>query len=136
MPQKRYNHTQCFEHYGVKPRNVMWSWSGRSEDGGTVAVTLWQDLFEEQGRVYRIRNIDPAYDYQRQPGLAELKDNLAHALAHNDGLVRVIVAIAKDVKASPRSIKECFPADRIVMRVTDFDSEQGTATLVRVEPSA
>ena len=49
MP-KKYSHTDCFNHFGVKWKNIQWSWSGRSEDA--VAATLWQDrLLDRAGNV-------------------------------------------------------------------------------------
>lgn len=80
-----------------------------------------------------MRNVNPDYDYERQLGLAELKDNIAHAIEHLDGIVRVIIAIPRDKDAAPRSIKECFPAEKLVMKVIEFDRDVGTATLVRVD---
>lgn len=131
MP-KEYNHTECFEFFGVKPKNIFWSWSGRSDDGRDVAVTLWQDRFENQGRVYRSWKTDRPGEWKSRPGFVELIKNLAVARDRADGVVHVIVARAKDVDAQPRSIARCFPQPKLKMRVIELDEDEGTFVLERV----
>jgi hypothetical protein len=38
--------TAAFAHFGTRPANPRWSWSAVSEDGGTVVLALWRDLFD------------------------------------------------------------------------------------------
>lgn len=52
-------------------------------------------------------------------------DNLVWARDHCDGRFRVIVAKAKDVNSNPRSIEECFPREKLVMRLKRLDLETG-----------
>lgn len=127
---RKFTGTECFAHFGVRPRNVQWSWSARSDDGTIVVVRLWQDRFSDGGRQYRIANY-PGSDERLRLGQRELMDNLQHALDHCDGQVRVIVITAKDRDAIPRSIKEGWPAD-MVMQITAFDRDLQTADLQRV----
>lgn len=120
-------HTAAFAHFGTVPRNVQWSWSARSDDGRTVVVTLWQDLFtRKDGRATYSR---PAFapDRKRPPGLKELIENLVWSRDHLNGRFNVIIAKAKDVNASPRSIDECFPT-KMIMRITHLDPETGAFT--------
>jgi hypothetical protein len=131
MP-KHYSHSDCFAHYGVVPRNPRWSWSGRSADGRAVAVTLWQDGFEDRGRLYCNSSHDRPDEWKSRPGLVELIENLAHARAHLDGLVHVILAQPKDPNANPRSISRCFPQDKLKMKVTELDESAGSFKLERV----
>ena len=133
---RKYSHTECFEYFGTSPRNTRWSWSGRSEDGKAVAVTLWQDRFEEQGRVYRSWQTDRPGAWHSRPGFVELIENLAHARDHTEGLVHVILAKPKDPAASPRSIDRCFPQPRLKMRVVDVNEHEGTFVLHRVDAAA
>jgi hypothetical protein len=51
-------------------------------------------------------------------------DNLAWARDHCDGLLKVIIARAKDPNAEPRSIAECFPS-AMVMRLRSLDTDRG-----------
>jgi hypothetical protein len=130
---KKYSHTQCFDFFGVVPRNTRWSWSGRSEDGTRVAVTLWQDRFEDKGRLYRSWSTDRPGEWRSRPGFVELIENLAHARDHTGGLVHVILAVAKDKDAAPRSIDRSFPQPSLRMRVTELDEDEGRFVLERVD---
>lgn len=133
---KEYNHKECFEFFGVVPRNLRWSWSGRSLDGREVAVTLWQDRFEDGARVYRSWKTDRPGEWKSRPGFAELIENLVHARDNLDGKVHVILATPKDKDASPRSIKRSFPQPQLKMRVVELDEDEGTFKLERIEPTA
>lgn len=132
MP-KHYSHSDCFAHYGVVPRNARWSWSGRSLDGSSVAVTLWQDQFEDRGRTYRNSSHDRPGQWKSRPGFVELIENLRHARDHLGGLVHVILAQPKDPHARPRSIARCFPQEGLKMRVVDLNEAEGSFVLERVE---
>lgn len=122
---KNWTHTAAFGHFGATPRNVQWSWSAKSADGKTVVVTLWQDLFEKRdGRVVYSWVGQDLRDPDTRLGFHEMLENIAWARDHCDGLFKVIIAIAKDPRAEPRSIKECFPS-KMVMRLTSFDTETG-----------
>ena len=124
MP-KKISHTEAFAHFGTKARNVQWSWSARSEDGKTVVGTLWQDQFERKdGRLVYSRPGLDSVEANGNLGFKEWKENLIWAQDHCEGRIHVIVAIAKDPKAHPRSIKECFPS-AMVMRLKELDRETG-----------
>jgi hypothetical protein len=121
---KRWTHTKAFAHFGTSPRNVQWSWSARSEDGLTVVVTLWQDQFSRRGNRLVYDRSAAAPDVRRRPGFGELMENLAWARNNCAGRFNVIVAKAKDTKADPRTIEECFPS-KMVMRLTSLNTESG-----------
>ncbi len=122
---RRWTHTSAFAHFGTKPRNVQWSWSARNEESKTVVVTFWQDqLVRREGKlIYERPGHDPRHP-DRRPGFRELMDNMAWARDHCGGLLRIIVAIARDRNAEPRSIQECFPS-KMSMRLTHLDTESG-----------
>ena len=132
MP-KEYTHTECFSFFGTTPRNTRWSWSARSADGADVSVTLWQDRFEDKGRIYRSWKTDRPGEWKSRPGFVELIENLAHARAHTNGIVHVIMAQARTKEASPRSIARCFPHPTLKMQVVELDQDEGTFVLKRVE---
>lgn len=127
------NHSQAFEFFKVKPKNIRWSWSGRSVDGSTVAVRLWQDRFESGTKIYRSSSSDKPGEWKSRPGFVELIENLVHARDHLNGIVSVIILIAKDKKASPRSIGRSFPHPDLQMRVVDLDENEGTFVLERID---
>jgi hypothetical protein len=133
---KKWTKKECFPHYGVKPRNLRWSWSGRSPDGKTVAVAFWQDRFLNGGRVYRSSNHAGDETWFGSAGHTELIENLVWARDNCDGLLRIIVGIAKDTKQEPRSTLECFPQDRLVMRITHLDESTCDFVTERVEQAA
>jgi hypothetical protein len=132
---RKLTHKECFDFFGTVPKNPRWSWSGRSPDGKVVAVTFWQDQFEEGGRVYRGRR-RPDEKAMNKPGRTELLENLKWAHENCNGVLRIIIAIPKDPKAEPRSILECFPHKTLRMRLTHFDEAAGLYVAERIEEVA
>lgn len=128
MPRK-YTHTECFKHFGVQWKNIQWSWSGRSAE--KVAVTLWQDRFLKRGTAYESWPTDVPGEWRSRPGFVELIDNLAFAEDNLDGVVHVIIAVAKDKNATPRSIERSFPS-AMTMRVVRRDRDAGTFRRERI----
>jgi hypothetical protein len=127
---RKWTQTAAFEHFGTVRKNPRWSWSAKSPDGKTVAVTLWQDEFENGGQTYRSRGNLAGTS---RAGRTELMENLQWALDHCGGLVRVVMAKAKDVNADPRSIELCFPHPKLVMKVVELDKASGHFVLERVD---
>lgn len=62
------------------------------------------------------------------PGNRERLENLVWARDHCDGLFRVVITTAKDVNASPREIVDCYPQDKLIMRITGLDDQTGEFT--------
>src|SRR5947208_1254566 len=124
---RKWTHTSAFAYFGTAPNNVQWSWSARSADGKTVVVTLWQDHIKgrEGSTICGHDSFEPSV--RKRPGFRELMKNLAWARDHCGGRFHVIVAIARDRNADPRSIAECFPSP-IVMRITSLNIETGAYT--------
>lgn len=125
---KKLNHTECFQHFGTKPKNTYWSWSARNEGTKTVVVTLWQHEFAwvDKKPTYERSWLDPERNVK--PGHTELMENLRWAIDHAGGRVKVIIAMAKDTLAPTKEIKECFPS-KIEMRVTALDEATGAFRL-------
>jgi hypothetical protein len=122
---EKFTHTAAFKYFGTVPRNVNWSWSARNESTKTVVVTLWQDEFvykaDESGKKQPFYQSNDFYaSASKSNGLNELFENLQWAKDHCEGLLHVIVAIAKDAAVRPRSIYECFPTD-IRLKILAFD---------------
>ena len=122
------SHTACFAHFGTKPTNVQWSWSARNEQTRTVVVTLWQDEFvKKDGKLVYERG--PIWDASKaRLGHRELMRNLRWSLDNCDGWLKVIIAIAKDKHAKPRSIAECFPT-KMQVKVAHLDEASGEFAL-------
>lgn len=129
---KNWTLSQSFERLGTVPKNKRWSWSGRSADGKKVSVTLWQDLFQNGTMIYQSTATGTEEGWVGSNGHLELIENLVWARDHLEGEVSVIIAVAKDKTASPRSIAECFPQPNLIMRVIEFDENSGDFTLERI----
>jgi hypothetical protein len=127
------SHKDCFDEYGVVPRNTRWSWSGRSPDGKVVAVRLWRDLFEDRGKIYRSVTHTSQDKWFDSAGHRELIENLAWARDSCGGEVRIIIAVAKDTKVSPRSIRESYAAKNLRMRVSHLDEGAKEFILQRID---
>ncbi|HEY7977318.1 MAG TPA: hypothetical protein VID67_03920, partial [Rhizomicrobium sp.] len=90
----------------------------------TVVATLWQDQFERRDGKVTYKRPGAIAGERRSPGLSELIENFTWARDNCDGLFNVIIAIAKDKAADPRSIQECFPS-KMIMKLINFDEETG-----------
>ena len=95
-----------------------------------MVVTLWQDRFvRQEGRLAYARESFAHGERPKSPGFNELMTNLAWAKDNCEGRLKVIIAIARDTKARPRSIAECFPS-KMVMRLTSLDTSEGAFSVV------
>jgi len=132
---KKFTHTEAFQSFGTSPRNVRWSWSARNEDKKIVVGTLWQDYFKrvDDALIYEGPGLDPATPPKKRLAFNEWRENLIWAQDYCEGRFHVIVAIAKDEKAEPRSIKECYPS-KMVMMITELDRQTGAFTAESEEP--
>ena len=124
MPRK-WTRSECFEHFGALCKNPQWSWSAKSADGRVVVMCMWQDEIKREGDRMVYQSLTPRRGEQNRPGAKERLENLKWAREHCDGLARVVVMRANDTKADPRSIAECFPHDKLVMRITHINEATG-----------
>jgi hypothetical protein len=124
MPRK-WTRRECFEHFGASCKNPQWSWSAKSADGRVVVMCMWQDEIKREGDRMVYQSLTPRRGEENRPGAKERLENLKWAREHCDGLARVVVMRANDTKADPRSIAECFPHDKLVMRITHIDEATG-----------
>jgi hypothetical protein len=118
---------ECFDTFGAKGANPRWSWSARSEDGKTVVLTLWKDGIRVQGQsvTYDSFDLEGSGEWQKRPGNRERIENLKWARDNCGGLFRVVITVAKDTAAIPRSIAECFPKPNLTMRLLDLNEQTG-----------
>jgi hypothetical protein len=70
-------------------------------------------------------DLEGSGEWRSLPGNRERIEILKWARDRCDGLFRVVITVAKDVSAVPRSIIECFPKHNIVMRLLDLDENTG-----------
>jgi hypothetical protein len=124
MP-KKWTRAGCFEHFGAVCKNPRWSWSARSPDGKTVVMTMWQDEIGRDGDLMTYQSRPRPPGEETRPGALERIENLKWARDYCDSLVRVVIMRAEDVKASPRTIADCYPHEKLVMRITYLDEGTG-----------
>ena len=125
----------AFATFGAKGRNQRWSWSARSDDGKTVVLALWKDQFD-----YTSRPV--AYDTIGRPDLPgwtdalgnrERIENLVWARDHCDGMFSVVIAVAEDVSARPRSISVSYPHKTMKMKLLDLNETTGEFRAINVD---
>jgi hypothetical protein len=123
----RWTLTRAFAHFeGAVARNPRWSWSARSPDGETVVLTLWEDKITHEDGGPTINCFgDDAHLWKDTLGNKDRTKNLIHARDHCDGLFRVVMVVAKDIKAVPRSIAKRYPHPTLVMKLIKLDERTG-----------
>lgn len=125
MP-RTWTKTEAFDHFGTKLTNTRWSWSGIADDGGTVALVLWQDVVKgRNGELTYEDEDDLDADWRRRPGHFERIRHLAHARDELGGRFRAVIARAVDVTADPRDIAACHPQQGVWWQLDHLDEETG-----------
>jgi len=125
---------ECFKRYDAKGRNTRWSWSARSADGKTVVLTLWKDGISVSNGLTTYDSFSPdgRAAWIDTSGNRERLENLVWARDNCGGEFRVVITVAKDVNAAPRSIAECYPQPNLRMRITDLNEQTGEFRAVSV----
>ena len=126
--------SECFASYGARGKNPRWSWSARSPDGKTVVLTLWADQIKRgPGRTIIYDDFDSTGEgWVERPGNRERLENLIHCRDYCDGLFRVVITKARDTKAVPRAIEDCFPRPDLLMRIDELNEMTGEFRAVSV----
>src|SRR5260221_1100602 len=97
----------AFAQVGVRLRNNQWSWSGRSEDGQTVAITVWTDKVKREDDSFVYRQIAYTEAERVRPGFRALIENLRLARDHCGGLVKSGTNKAENQKGQPGPGEPC-----------------------------
>jgi hypothetical protein len=121
----------AFGSYGIVLRNINWSLSGQSEDGQTVAVSIWQD--ELTGGAGELIYDRPSWgDWYDGPGKRFFFEHLAWARDNCGGIVRIVLSVRKPGDQEPVQVSGCHAAPDLFMRVTHMDPEKGAFRLEQV----
>jgi hypothetical protein len=118
----------AFGFFGTVPTNIAWSWSARSPDGKTVAITWWKDEIghDPSGKlVCDTRNHPMLSLWQGRLGNRERIENLAWARDHCDGLFRVVWCKANYTGARVRKAIERYPDKDLWMRLKSLNKSTG-----------
>jgi hypothetical protein len=124
----------AFKKAGATAKNPRWSWSARSKNGKVVLMTLWKDLINYKTNpisysTFDRENLSVSID---KPGNRERLENLKWVRDHCDGLFRVIITTAKDVKADTREIEDAHFQARMIMKLVELREETGELRAVNV----
>jgi hypothetical protein len=124
---------KAFRELGTNPKNRFRSWSARSTDGGTVAVTLWKDeLRGPAGSMVYWRH--GWGDWNRSNGRSFFEDLIWAVL--NCGAVVSVIVVVRDRGPDLRvRTADCYPAKNLMMRVTHLDPVAGAFRLEQVVPA-
>jgi hypothetical protein len=117
----------CFAHFGAAGKNQRWSWSARSADGKTVVMTLWDDIlnYTVKPATYDTFGRTDLPEWTNKPGNQERIENLKWSRDRCGGLFRVVITVAKDIHAIPRSIARCYPHERMIMHLIELNETTG-----------
>jgi hypothetical protein len=117
----------CFTHFGAICASSRFSKSAITQDGQIVVVAMWEDEVQRDGdRIIYQPRYRPKLRGKSRRAESELLANLKWARDHCDGLVRVVILTAEDIKAEPRKIMYCYADDSLVMRITEVDCRTRT----------
>ena len=117
-----------FAKFGVKLKNPRQSWSGRSEDGATVVITLWRPGLK--GKPFRYvshSGDDSEITWTDTIGNRERLENLIWAEEHCGGRFRAVVVVPKDETADKWEIEDSWPIEP-EMRITSLNRTNGEFT--------
>lgn len=122
---------QAFLALGTIPHNPQRSWSARSIDKKTVAISLWKDQLRGPAGRMTCSKIDWGDWHQGYESRIFFED-LQWAVDHCGGIVRVVVAV-RDPKVLPQvRMAECYPCRNLYLRVIHCDLVTGSFTLEQV----
>ena len=129
----KWTRSAAFRFFNTEPLNPNWSWSARSADGRTVAVTLWKHEFGAGAMTY---TMNAFVDWRKGNGSRQFLKDLVWARANCDGRVNVIVVVRDEDDLSRIKTKDCYPQKNLVMRVKHVDPDTGDFRLERVTPES
>jgi hypothetical protein len=125
---------EAFAHFGTAGKSQRGSSSARTPDGRAVVMTLWKDILDYTTKPisYNTYGRTDLPEWTDKPGNLERIDNLLWARDQCDGMFRVVIAVAENIRASPRKIADCYPQNRMVMKLLDVDEQTGEFRAVNV----
>ena len=95
-------------------------------------MTIWQDeIKHENGKViFAARGKGQA---EKRLGALERILNLKWAQEHCDGRLRVVMVVAKDIKAIPREAIDWFPDEKLILKITELNETTGAFRAEQVD---
>lgn len=135
------NKKQAFAVFGLTQTNERWSWSAKSDDGKTVATTVWADQINRNSDIALfVDTFNLPYNQRNElwrdaKGNRERIQHLSYAMNHLHGLVRVLIVYAVDPGAYPRHVKanSIEPITDYFLKVVELDESTGEFKLERLK---
>ncbi len=117
---------EAYAALGAVLKNERWAWSGRSEDGRTVVVTLWADKLREVpgGSRYDLFEAPDLEAWRTKRGNRERIRDLVHARDACEGLFKVV--IGRENQAGDAMLEgSVYEVSDLTMRLIDLDETTG-----------
>ena len=110
--KSRMTRNKVFEALGAKPTNPRWSWCALAPDHSRAVFTLWEDEIKDgQNNLFWD-------DYDVKGRLGEMDQKRTLELVINKQIPAYgLICIARDVNATPRSIKEIKAEYLVKLRI-------------------
>ena len=119
--------------YGCVKRRLA-SWSARSKDGKTVAISMWIDGINNKATPITYGSIgeEDISIWEWRQGNKDRIEDLKWAREHCLGRLRVIITIPKDFDAKTREVEDCIVRPDLIMHLDELNEETGEfrATLI------
>ena len=122
------NKKEAFKYFGIIQNNERWSWSGISEDGKTVALTIWTDQSKYQNGKWHYSNFNKNNEiWINSPGNKDRIKHIEYCIKNLDSKFRVIWVHPKKkgVFDETRDIKQINPLEKGFFKITRFDEITG-----------
>jgi hypothetical protein len=125
------NLRESYAEYGLRLTRRS-SWSARSVERKIVVLTMWQDEIRTQDGLTTYAPSRPPSEWRHKPGNKERIENIRWALTHCNGVVRVVIAIARNPGAKVRRVLRAYPQRSLVMKITEFDEDCGYFQAIQI----
>ncbi|SVE44537.1 uncharacterized protein METZ01_LOCUS497391, partial [marine metagenome] len=122
------NKKDAFAAFGVVQQNERWSWSGISNDGGTVVLTLWQDQFRfrKDEKVHYWSTFGQANEvWVDDVGNRRRIEHIQFCIDNCDGKFRGISVYPKKALLPERVIERAVPLTKLLWTIDKFDASTG-----------
>lgn len=123
MPDTR-TLTEAFAFHGTRTHNIRQAWSAISDDGSTVAITIWNHDQAADGSIDYIGAAD-GKEWHDRWGNRERARHLQHALDHCGGQFRVVRVYEETSGRGNKRLRRRFADPDTVMQITRFDPSSG-----------
>jgi len=104
-----------------------YSWSGRSPDGKTVAISMWVDGIhnDTSPMTYGSVGKEDIANWEWRQGNKDRIEDLKWSHDHCGGRLRVIITVPEDFDAPTRKVAEAWVRPDLVMQLDELNENTG-----------